>query len=64
MWALAVHNMVAHFLLNGVLIAVLGKTANVRACIGNLKVACSEEFFHADFCVYNLSKGSVVCSMG
>ena len=49
---------------NGVLIAVTGETADVRACIGNLKVACCEEFLHADVCVCNLSKASVVYSMG
>ena len=38
-WTLAIHNIVAQFLLNGVLIAVTGETANVRACVTNLKVA-------------------------
>ena len=40
MWTLAVHNIVAQFLLNGVLIAVTGETVDVRACATNLKVAC------------------------
>ena len=64
MWTLAVHNIVARELLNGVPIAINGESADVRACIGNLKVACSEECFHADFCVYNLSKASTVYNMG
>ena len=64
MWTLAVHNIVPQFLLNGVLIAVTGETAHVPASVGNLKVAWSEEFFHADVCVYNLSKASAVYSMG
>ena len=29
-----------------------------------MKVACSNEFFHAHVCVYNLSKASAVYSMG
>ena len=64
MWTLAVHNIVAQFLVNGVQIAVTRETADVRACIGNLKVACSEAFFHANVCVYNLSKASAVYRMG
>ena len=63
MWTLPLHNMVAQLLLNGVLFAVIGEAVDVRACIGNLKVACSEELFHVDVCVYNLSKASVVYSM-
>ena len=63
MWTLAVHNIVAQFLLNGVQIAVPREIAGVRACIGDLKVARSEEFFHADVCVYNLSKASALYNM-
>ena len=37
-------------------------TAHCVACLGNLKVACLEELFHVDVCIYNLSK--VPCSMG
>ena len=55
MWTLAVHNNVAQFLLNGVLIAATSETADLCACVGNLKLACSEEFFHVNFCIYNLS---------
>ena len=62
MWTLAVHNIVAQFLLNGVLIA--GETVDVRACIGNVKVARSEEFFHGGVSVYNLSKASAIYNMG
>ena len=36
----------------------------MRACIGNLKVARSKEFFHADVCVYNLSNASAVYNIG
>ena len=54
----------AQFLLDGVLLALTRETANVGACIGNLKVACFEEFSHTEVCVYNLSKASAVYSMG
>ena len=64
MWTLALHNIVAPFVLNGVLVAVTGEAADVRACVSNLKAACAEEFFHADVCVYNLSKASALYSMG
>ena len=64
MWTLAVHNIVAQFVLNGILVAVTGETADVRAYVSNLKAPCVEEFFHADVCVYNLSKPSALCSMG
>ena len=64
MWTLAVHNIVAQFVLNGILVAVTGETAAVGACVSNLKAACAEEFFHADVCVYNLSKPSALYSMG
>ena len=64
MWTLALHNVVAQFVLNGILVAVTGETADVRACVSNLKAACAEEFFHADVCVYNLSKPSLLTSMG
>ena len=64
MWTLALHNIVAQFVLNGILVAVTGETPNVRACVSNLKAACAEEFFHADVCVYNLSKPSALYSMG
>ena len=60
MWTLAVHNIVGQFLPNGAMIAVAGETTDVRACIGNLNVAYSAEFFHADVCVYNLSKASAL----
>ena len=33
-------------------------------CVSNLKAACAEEIFHADVCVYNLSKPSALYSMG
>ena len=56
MWTLALHNIVAQFVLNRILVAVTGETADVRACVSNLKAACAEQFFHADVCVYNLSK--------
>ena len=56
MWTLALHNIVAQFVLNGILVTVSGETADVRAYVSNLKAACAEEFFHADVCVYNLSK--------
>ena len=62
MWTLALHNIVAQFVLNGILVAVTGETADVRACVSNLKAACAEEFFHADVCVYNLSKASTLYS--
>ena len=51
MWTLVVHNIVAQFVLNGILVAVTGETADVRACVSNLKATCAEEFFHADVCV-------------
>ena len=63
-WALPLHNIVAQFVLNGILVAVTGETADVRACVSNLKAACAEECFHADVCVYNLSKPSALNSMG
>ena len=63
MWTLALHNIVAQFVLV-LLVAVTGETADVRACVSNLKAACAEEFFHADVCVYNLSKPSALYSMG
>ena len=61
---LALHNVVAQFVLNGILVAVTCETANIRARVSNVKAACSEEFFHADVCVYNLSKPSALYSMG
>ena len=64
MWTLALHNIVAQFVLNGILVAVTGETADARACVSNLKAACAEEFLHADVCVYNLSKPSALYSMG
>ena len=64
MWMSAVHNIVAQFVLNGILVAVTGETADVRPCVSNLKAACAEEFFHADVCVYNLSKPSALYGMG
>ena len=64
MWTLALHNIVAQFVLNGFLVAVTGETADVRACVSNLKTAYAEEYFHADVCVYNLSIPSAVYSMG
>ena len=64
MWTLALHNIVAQFVLNGILVLVTDETADVRACVSNLKAACAEEFFHADDCVYNLSKPSALYSMG
>ena len=60
MWTLALHNIVAQFLLNGILLAVTGETADVRACVSNVKAASAVEFFHADVCVYNLSKASAL----
>ena len=60
MWKLALHNIVAKFVLNGILVAVNRETAGVRACVSNFKAACAEEFFHADSCVYNLSKPSAL----
>ena len=51
MWTLALHNIVAQFVLNGILMAVTGETADVQARVRNLKAACAEEFFHADVCV-------------
>ena len=64
MWTLALHNIVAQFMLNGILVAVIGESAHVRAHVSNLKAACAEEFFHADVWVYNLSKPSALYSMG
>ena len=58
LWTLALHNIVAQFVLNGILVAVTGETAHVRACVSNLKAACAEEFFHVDVCVYNLHRRS------
>ena len=63
MWMLAVHNIVAQFVLNGILVATTGETADVQACVSSLKAASAEEFFHADVCVYNLSKPSTMYSM-
>ena len=60
MWTLALHNIVAQFVLNGILVAATGETADVRACVSNLKAACAEEFSHANECVYNLSKPSTL----
>ena len=40
------------------------ETADVRACVSNLKAACAEEFYHADVCVYSLSKPSALYRMG
>ena len=56
MLTLALHSIVPQFVLNGILVAVTGETVDVQACVRNLKAACAEEFFHADVCVYNLSK--------
>ena len=64
MLTLALHNIVAQFLLIGILVAVTGGTADVRACVSNLKAAFVEEGFHGDVCVYNLSKPSALYSMG
>ena len=64
MWMFALHNIVAQFVLNGILVAVTRETADVRACVSNVKPACDEEFFHADVCVYKLSKPSALYSMG
>ena len=64
MWTLALHNIVAQFVLNGISVAVTGETADVQACLSNRKAACAEEFFHADVCVYNMSKPSALYSMG
>ena len=64
MWTLARHNIVAQFVLNGILVAITGETADVRACVGNLKAACAEEFFYTDVCVDNLSRPSALYSMG
>ena len=63
MWTLALHNIVAQFVLNGILVAVTGETADVRSCVGNLNAACAEEFFDAHGCVYNLSKPSALYNM-
>ena len=64
MWTLALHNIVAQFVLNGILVAVTGEIADVRACVSNLKAACAEEFFHTDVCVYNLSNPSALYNTG
>ena len=64
MWTLALHNIVAQFVLNGILVAVTDENADVRACVSNPKAACDEEFFHADVCVYNLSKPLALYSIG
>ena len=64
MWTLALRNIVAQFVLNGILVAVTGENADVRAYVSNLTAACAEEIFHADVCVYNLSKPSSLYSMG
>ena len=64
MLTLALHNIVAQFVLNGILVAITGETGDVRACVSNLKAACAEQFFHADVCVYNLSKPSALYNMG
>ena len=64
MWLLGLHNIVAPFVLNGILVAVTSETADVRACVSTLKAARAEEFFHADVCVYNLSKPSALYTMG
>ena len=64
MWTSALHKNVAQFVLNGILVAVPGETADVRVCVSNPKAACAEEFFHADVSVYNLSKPSALYSMG
>ena len=64
MRTLALHNIVAQFVLYGILVAVTGEAADVRACVSNLKAACAEEFFHADVCVCSLSKPSALYSMG
>ena len=64
MWTLALHNIVAQFILNAILVAVTGETPDVGACVSNLMAACAEEFSHADVCVYNLSKPSSLYSLG
>ena len=56
MWTLALHNVVAQFVLNGVLVAVTGETAHVPSFVSNVKAACGEEFFHANVFVYNPSQ--------
>ena len=60
MWTLALHNIVAQYVLNGILVALTGETTDVRARVSNLKASCAEEFFHANVCVYNLSKASAL----
>ena len=50
--------------LNGILVAVTGEAADVWAFVSNLKAACAQEFFHADICVYDLSKPSALYIMG
>ena len=44
MWTLAPHNILAQLVLNGILVAVTGETADVRACVSNLRAAYAEEF--------------------
>ena len=39
MWTLALHNIVAQFVLNGIFVAVTGETADVWTCVSNLKSA-------------------------
>ena len=64
MWTLALHNILAQFVLNGMFVAVTCETADVPACVSNPKATCAKEFFHADVCVYNLSKPSALYDMG
>ena len=61
---LALHNIVAQFVLNGILVAVTSETTHVRACVSNLKATCAQELFRADVCVDNLSKPLSLYSMG
>ena len=44
-WTFDVHNIATWFLLNSGLLAVTGQIADVRACFGNLKFVCSQDFF-------------------
>ena len=64
MWTLALHNIVAQFVLNDILVAVSGETADVWACVSNVRAAFAEEIFHDDACLYNLSKASALYNMG
>ena len=64
MWTLALNNIVAQFVLNGILVAITGETADVRACVSHLKAACAEEFSNANVCVYSVSKPSAPYDMG